>query len=82
MGDIEGVGRGAVDAVGRSIIETGLWGIGEAIDWFDGVGENVSISGFKGRQAFMDDNFASFPQALQNRYAQKGVYVDLATAED
>ena len=82
MGDIEGVGRGVVDAVGRSVIETGLWGIGEAIDWFDGFGENVSISGFKGRQAFMDDNFASFPQALQDRYAQKGVYVDLATAEE
>ena len=87
MGDFEKVVFGAVDTVGRSIIETSLYGVGEAVGFFTGESfrdedDVTSIASYQGRQAFMDDKFASFPQRLQNRYARKGVFIDLATAEE
>jgi len=83
MGDIENVIVGARDTVGRSIVETGLWGVGEAIDWFDDAfGKEAAISDFRGRQAILDEKWPTLPQMLQDRYAQKGVYIDLSTAED
>lgn len=83
MGDFENVVLGGTEAVGRSIIETGLWGVGEVIDWFDfKVGSRFKAGDFRGRQVIMDDIWPTLPQVLQNRYAQKGVMIDLATAED
>ena len=83
MGDFENMVIGGTEAVGRSIIETGLWGVGEVIDWFDfKVGSRFKAGDFRGRQVIMDDIWPTLPQVLQNRYAQKGVMIDLSTAED
>lgn len=83
MGDLENVVVGGMDTIGRSVFETGLWGIGEVMDWFEGEQESKQgISDFRGRQAILDDMWPNLPDILQERYARKGVFIDLATAED
>lgn len=84
MGDFENVLVGATETVGRSILETGLYGIGEGIGLFQMLspGEDSAITKYQGRQAILDDIFPTLPQILQDRYANKGVFIDLSTAED
>lgn len=84
MGDFENVVYGAAETVGRGLLETGLYGIGEGIGLFEMLlpGEDSAISSYKGRQAILDDIFPTLPQTLQDRYARKGVFIDLSTAED
>ena len=82
MGDFENVVHGAADVVGRSIVETVLYGVGETLDFFDGMQEKFTLSSFRGRQAVADDLLPTLPLTLQKKFAQKGVFLDLSTAED
>lgn len=84
MGDIENVVVGGIETVGRSIIETGLYGIGEGIGLAELFlpGEEPAIATYQGRQAILDDVYPTLAQTLQDRYAQKGVFIDISTAED
>ena len=83
MGDLENIVMGTGEILGRGTIEAGLYLVGETLDWFDGniTGQDRdSITHFSGRQKVIDDIWPTLGQSLQDRYAKKGIVIDIETA--
>ena len=83
MGDLDNIVKGTGEILGRGTIEAGLYLVGETLDWFDGniTGQDRdSITHFSGRQKVIDDIWPTLGQSLQDRYAKKGIVIDIETA--
>lgn len=83
MGDLDNIVMGTGEILGRGTIEAGLYLVGETLDWFDGniTGQDLdSITHFSGRQKVIDDIWPTLGQSLQDRYAKKGIVIDIETA--
>ena len=76
---------GAMDVIGRGVIESALWGVGETADIIGGImGVNMSdsIADYKTRQGVVDSWWKPLAYDVQEEFAQQNIVVDLATARD